>query len=162
MANKDKKNKTSLNQDEIITSEYEMINKDFQKEKHLQEYIIDNIDLFCEEILNDKLISFEAEYSLRNKNRKYKRGKDRIDLFVRCEKNNYLIELKNPTYKYENSHAIGQLFNYGAIFNKPCQLILVSTRYDFDTVNSIVKYNLPIRFIYISKSKVMEFKRFLT
>ena len=133
-------------------------NFDYKKEIELQNYIIENIDMFCRDILDDDLISFETEYQFEKQNY-FSQRKIRADLYLKCKKQDYIVELKNPTHKSENRAAIGQLLNYSLQFldSKKRQLVLITTLYDYDTEKVIKKYNLPIRYIYFSKDKILEF-----
>lgn len=117
---------------------------------------------FCDNILEDKLKSFETEkrFGGCSKNRKYHtRQKMRLDIFIECENDKYIVELKNPTFKRENREAVGQILAYGEYIDG-AKLILVTTMYDPDTEKIIRKYNLPIRYICISKRTSYEFKEY--
>ena len=133
--------------------------KDFRKEEELLDYIILNIDKFCQDILKDKLISFEAEYPFRKQVKLSPRDK-RVDLLIVCRNKDYIVELKNPRYLMENREAIGQLLDYGREYldskKEMPELILITSRYDISTIKTIKHYNLPIRYIYLDKTRRLE------
>lgn len=127
---------------------------EFVKEKKLIEYVINNINKFAENILEDEIISYEPEKSIDKQYRLSPRGR-RIDLYVVGKKNKYIIEFKNPKNGIENRAAIGQLLDYGREMGN-CNLILITTLFDINTFRTINHYNLPIRYIYFDKEKSME------
>ena len=146
---------------EVLLSANSVITQDFDQEKELSAYIVTYIHEFCRDVLNDRLISFEKNYHICIwGDWKFKRDK-RVDLLVRGEKGLYIIELKNPRYLAENRCAIGQLLNYGREFlDSKKELVLVTTKFDIDTAKTIKYYGLPIRYIYMDREKMLEFKRF--
>jgi hypothetical protein len=127
---------------------------EFRYESDLLGYITSNINKFCIDVLNDKLKSFESDKPIIDNVRK--QHSKRIDLFVICENNSYIIELKNPKYESENRQAIGQLLDYGR-FSPDSLLLLITTKYDLSTAKTIKHYNLPIRYIYFEKSRIIEY-----
>lgn len=136
--------------------------KDFKNEKAVEEYILNNVKSFCEDILEDKYISAHSQYSY-GKTRKY--GAKRVDIYLECEKNDYLIEIKNPTNISENISAVGQLLGYGVLHEdykptrkKGLKLLIVSTKEDDLIVKTIKKYKLPITFMVISKDWLVIYK----
>jgi hypothetical protein len=143
-----------LNVDDLKTDEW-------GKEIDLLCYITNNIDLFCRDVLLDKLISFETEKEIKKKYKFGPRGQ-RVDLFINCERSVYIIELKNPKNISENRGAIGQILEYGMYFLDPKkELILLTTKFDIETARIIKFYDLPIRYIYFDKHKKAEFKGFV-
>lgn len=133
-----------------IKSIESICNNDFGNEKELVEHIVINIDKFAKDILDDEVISFEVEKQLSAKGR-------RIDLYIIGKNKTYIIEFKNPKCSTEIRASIGQLLDYGREFTDPKkELILISTKYDYNTQATISYYNLPIRYIYISKSIYLE------
>ena len=129
----------------------------FDYEKELVEYVVDNIDVFAKQILNDEIISFEVE-KLVGKKRRYGKTKA-IDLFINGAKSIYIIEFKNPKFPTENREAIGQILNYGREFSdSKKELIIITTYFDLDTAKTISYYNLPIRYIYLSKKHIIEYR----
>lgn len=130
---------------------------DFKKEINLVDYIILNIDKFAKEILQDEIIEFETEKNIVERCCFSPRGK-RVDLYIKGKKKDYIIEFKNPKYYHENRCAIGQLLDYGREFSDSKKdLILITTKFDLDTARTIKYYNLPIRYIYLSKKHIMEY-----
>lgn len=129
-------------------------NKEFEREEKLKEYIVNNIDKFVKDILEDELVSFEVEkvimgeFILSQLQRK-------IDIYIVGKKSKYIIELKNPRCNHENRAAIGQLLDYGREI-EDTQLVLLTTKFDINTYRTIKHYNLPIRYIYFEKDKTLE------
>ena len=131
-------------------------NSDFRYESDLSSYLINNIELLCshlgdEYVSVDENLHIEEAYGLRPRSR-------RIDIFLRCKKKIYIIELKNPTAKAENRSGIGQLLDYGREFPYPeKELLLISTKFDINTARTIKHYMLPIRYFYFSKKHLCEY-----
>ena len=126
---------------------------DFGSEKSLLNYILSDMTHFCEWVLCDKLVSFEVEKPIRQQQVFSARGR-RIDLYIVGEKKKYIVELKNKKGGAENRYAIGQVLDYGREFPS-CELVLLTTHYDFDAARTIQHYNLPIRYIYFDKKRIM-------
>lgn len=145
------------NQNIIINNTDKIKTEDFINENDLVDYIIQNIDNFAKDILQDRIINYEKEKPIKKNKRFSPRGK-RIDLYIVGEKNNYIIEFKNPKYKSECRNAIGQILDYGREFSdSKKEMIIITTYYDIDTAKTIKYYNLPIRYIYLSKRNVLEY-----
>lgn len=131
-------------------------NEDFEKEKDLVEFICINIKSFVTDILDDKLLSFEINKPIETKLELAPRSKE-IDLFIKGVKNTYIIEAKRPRNSTSMRSAIGQILDYGREITDPKKkLIIISTWFDYDTMETIKHYNLPIRYMYISKENLME------
>jgi len=130
-----------------------LITKDFKSEKELKNYIVSNIKLFCKQNFNDEYISHIEEYRLTNEF-SYNTSK-RIDLFIKCKKGQYAIEIKNPIYKSEMAYSIGQLLTYYLMFEKKGikldKLLLLTTQFDYETAKIIDRFNLPIGLMLFSK-----------
>lgn len=146
-----------------------LVSNDFEKESDVTDYIVLNIEKFCEQVLGDKLVSFEQEYVIsesevyHNKAKAYLDKKyyyprsRRVDLLIRGEKKSYLVEIKKPFNLAENRYAIGQLLDYGREFlDSEKQLVLLTTKYDINTAKTIEYYELPIRYIYFDKKRHLE------
>ena len=147
------------NQDVKATSDSAISNNDFDREIDLQNFIVNNIQAFCKDILEDDLISFEVEYNV-TKQMYFSPRPQRVDLFIKCKRKVYIVELKNPKCLAENRYAIGQLLDYGREFlDSKKELILITTKFDFNTAKTIKHYNLPIRYIYFERLRALEFKR---
>ena len=156
--------KTYNNEDEIdLNYDCEVIvrnleNDNFEKEINLVDYIVLNIDKFVSEFLEDELISFEVDMPINKATRLVPRGR-RIDLFIKCKNKIYIIETKNPSSGTENRAAIGQILDYGREFtDSKKELIIITTKFDINTARTIKYYDLPIRYIYLSKKRILEFK----
>lgn len=144
--------------DVICNDVNQLKNKDFAKEINLVEYIIDNIDLFAKDYLDDVVKSFEIDKPILKRSSFSPRGK-RVDIYIVGKKSTYILETKNPTNLMENRQGIGQLLDYGREFLDPKkELLLITTKFDHSTALTIKHYNLPIRYIYMSKLKGMEYK----
>ena len=73
----------------------------------------------------------------------------------------YLVEVKRPKTQSENIKGVAQLLDYGLLYLdsiKETELVLVTTMFDMNTARVIKHYKLPIRYIYFSKDKALEFK----
>ena len=129
----------------------------YKKEQELQNHIINNIEKFTHEFLEDKLVSYEAEKRVD----KYRLRGKRIDLFIKGIKKEYIIEFKNPKYKCENIQAIGQILDYKRKLDRfsdsKKEMIIITTLFDFDTARTIKYYNLPIRYIFVDEKHFMEY-----
>jgi hypothetical protein len=135
-----------------------IIKQDFKTEKDLCNYIENNIELFCIDVLNDIYISHSREFSI-NKKMRYNDNK-KIDFFIKCANKTYAIEVKNPTYKSELYAGIGQLLTYTVLFEinqiKVDRYILLTTKYDEIASKTIKKYNLPIDLYIFCKSTYLK------
>lgn len=141
---------------EIIVKDLK--NNNFNKEIDLVNYIVLNIDKFVNEFLEDDLVSFEIDMPIKKATRLTPRGR-RIDLFIKGKNKIYIIEAKNPKSDIDNRFAIGQILDYGREFtDSKKELIIITTKFDINTAKTIKYYNLPIRYIYLSKKRILEFK----
>lgn len=129
----------------------------FENERSMRNYIVENIEAFTEKLLGDTLISFELEKPYDGDKKRFTRNPPKIDLFIVGKNRNYLVELKNPTYDYENTYAIGQILNYGRMLPIDSELVIVTSRLSLDATSTIEFYNLPIRYIYLNKTDSHEF-----
>ncbi len=128
----------------------------FAKESDLEQYIIEHIDRFMTTVFNDELIYFESNKPI-DVQHFSPRGR-RVDLFVQCKNFLYLIELKNPNSGTESRAAIGQILDYGKEFLDPKkQLVIITTKFDHNTAETIKYYNLPIRYIFMDKERSLEY-----
>ena len=131
--------------------ESEMKFMDFKTESEMQRFIADNIEDFCENVLGDKLVSFECEKGFG----KYAgafgaRRQYRIDIYIVGLNKNYIVEIKNPKTNCDCRNALGQLLVYSSYFSGD-ELVLVTSQYDLDAARAIEKFSLPIRYICLSK-----------
>lgn len=132
-------------------------NDDFNKEKDLAEFVKNNIELFVDVLLNDKLVKYEFEKPIRQRYSLSPRVRS-VDLYIECELKTYIIEFKNPKYESENRQAIGQILDYGREFNNNSELIIITTKFDINTAQTINHYRLPIKYVYMSKNQFFEYK----
>jgi len=131
-------------------------NKQFDKEKDIERFIISNMEEFVSYILEDSLISYEVDKPI-DIQRFGPRGR-RVDLLIKAQKKTYIIEIKNPSSGTENRAAIGQILDYGREFLYPKkELIIITTKFDINTAMTIDFYNLPIRYIYLDKVRFLEY-----
>lgn len=134
------------------------LEKSFASEKEMGDYIELNIDLFTKECLGFEYESHKREYPLLYIKRRSLRGNRRIDFLIKtkCGKN-LAVECKKPTYDSELSAAIGQCLSYIALFEcadiKIQKIVLLSTKVDYVIPLVISKFNLPIQYICLDKSK---------
>lgn len=132
-----------------------LYNNSFNKEKDLEMFIVNNIESFVSDFLNDTLISFEIDAPIDRK--KFWPRWRRIDLLIKWKKSIYIIELKNPSSWTENRAAIWQILDYWREYLDPKkELIILTTKFDINTHETIKYYNLPIRYIYIDKKRILE------
>lgn len=133
-------------------------NKSFEKEKDLVQYIVNNIDSFAKDLLDDTVIAYEVDKPL-SKRYGLSPSVRRVDLFIIGKKKKYIIEAKNPSSATENRGAIGQVLDYGREFpDSEKELIIITSLFDIETARTIAYYNLPIRYIYLSKGSTLEYK----
>ncbi len=140
----------------------ELRTAEFESENELVEYIVQNIEMFCEDVLRDKLVSFECEHGVKTRQSRGLLPRERwCDLYIVCKSQVYVIEVKNPRFLSENRKGIGQLLDYGREFlhAKKGAMILLTTLFDIHTARTIKYYNLPIRYIYFEKGRMLEYGR---
>jgi hypothetical protein len=143
------------------------LESDFTSEKDLSDYIELNIDLFTKECLNYEYKSHQREYQLSmfkaGTNRRNIKGNRRLDFVINTTCGKIIgIECKHPTYKSELTAAVGQCLGYMAIFEeyhfKLDTIIIVSSKVDHVLPMIINKFNLPIGYISMDKSKHLTYK----
>jgi hypothetical protein len=132
-------------------------NKQFAKEKDLQTHITKNIKRFFSDVVGDEMIYFETEKNIHEQETRSPRP-SRVDIYVSCKKNDYILELKNPKGKTENTAGIGQLLKYATMIEKDVKLLLITTMFDNELGRAIEKFKLPIRYFYIDKESAYEYK----
>lgn len=134
------------------------IKNEFKNEKELSSYIIRNIENFCLDVLDDSLIEYKYNHDITGVQEKKAINRPRIDLYLRCKKYTYGIEIKNPSQKFhELSRSVSQLLSYKVIADeyniKMDKLILLVSDYDTILERIIAKYDLPIDIIILEKDK---------
>lgn len=130
----------------------------FNTEKELCEFIERNMENFCLE-LGFKYKSHIREYMINGFRRK-DHGNKRIDFLITTECGSQLaIECKKPYYLSELCAGIGQILSYITITEDVDKRIdrfyLISTRIDLNAPFIISRFNLPITFIAMDKSKML-------
>ena len=143
---------------ECFINPYVLRNDDFKNEKDLQNFIINNIEVFCKDLLGDTYVSHECQININSKRCGRLKGVKLVDLLVECKNKKYIIELKHPRYVSETRNGICQLLDYS--LHTEGELVLVTTKFDEHVTRIISEYNLPIRFFYINKKQMLEFLRF--
>lgn len=129
----------------------------FVSEKEMKQFILDNIDNFCKDVLEVKLKKVTSEYKISDGQRKSKS----FDLLIESECGKKIaIELKNPTFKSELQSAIGQCLVYltaskisGMDIDR---MVLISNMYDYLVPITIQEMKLPIDFIVMDNSKFIK------
>ena len=140
----------------IIIEEERYISNDFSKEIDMVRYIIDNIDDFAKDILNDEIILVEVDKPI-DRQRFWPRWR-RIDIFIQWKLWVYIIECKNAKSSTEIRSAIWQLLDYWREYLDPKkEMLLIANMYDDNTAKTITHYWLPIRYILFTKSKSFEY-----
>lgn len=121
----------------------------FNTERDYQSYMMDNIENFCIDVLGDKIkVATKERHIKRVQNFNDRKCRKRVDIFLECERGNYIIELKNQGGT-EDVKAIGQLLDYGRELAKyKPKLLLLTTDFSIDTAETINEYNLPITYMY--------------
>lgn len=145
----------TLTPDEVINK----ITKDFVNERQLSKYIDENIELFCNDILQDTYVNHKKEFTINKR-----KGKTScIDFFIKCKNGNYAIELKNPKNRNELNGAIGQLLFYELLFEKSKikidKFFLISTLHNPLIPEIIDKNNLNIKYVLFCKKLILEYVR---
>jgi len=126
----------------------------FESERHMKDFIIQNLDFFANDILGIKFKSFENEFKISDGQKKRKS----IDLLIHSVTGEKIaIELKNPTYKSELQSALGQCLTYMTALDisgqKIDRMVLVSSVYDFLVPITISKMKLPVEFVVMDMDK---------
>jgi hypothetical protein len=134
-----------------------VLKSDFKNEKALCDYLEDNMDLFCAELLGVELKSHKREHRIALK--AYRGNKSqRLDFYIesKCGQR-IVVECKNPTYPSELTAAIGQVLGYKSLleyFGKPVdRMVIVTTKLDSVAVMVIQDNNLPIELMAMDKTK---------
>lgn len=143
-----------------VIDEKKLFNKQFQKERNLSDYIEQNIIKFCVDVLDDVYLSHEKEVQA-DKHNRFQPRQPRIDYKIKCQNHTYLVELKNPKNTSENRHSIGQMLSYSVLLDDEdkFRMVVITTKHDMLTAKAIKKFNLPIRYVYFEKGKIMEYLR---
>lgn len=132
-----------------IPTDYNL-NKNFSKERHFCDFIENNIKLFCSQCLNDEYESHVREYKLES----HKRKSRSVDFLIKTKSGtDRLVEVKNPKYISELHAALGQVLNYGFLYKKDSELIIVTSVFDHEIIGTIKKNNLNVKVIGLDKEK---------
>lgn len=138
------------------------LDQSFKSEKDLCQFIEINIDKFTEE-LGYAYQSHEREYPIQGTRRQIK-GTKRIDFLIKTQCGKALaIECKHPKYKCELSAGVGQILSYITIAEQYNRAIdgfyMVSSVLDYVAPSIIAKFDLPIIFIAMDKTKSLTWQR---
>ena len=146
--------------DYTLTEALKCLDKDFASEKEMCDYLEQNIDKFCVDILGLEYKSHKREYRISGRGSRAKK----IDFFIQtmCGQN-IAVEAKNPTFAgYELASAIGQVLGYICLFEsveqKVDRVVLLSSKIDWVIPATIARFNLPIHFVALDKSKHLSLK----
>ena len=142
---------------EVSFTGKKLFNTDFDRESDLEAYICANIEWFCD-ALGEKYISHETNKPIVKRLRMSPQVR-RVDMYIKCRGSVLIVELKNQPSGTQSRAAIGQVLDYGRVFidTRKKQMVIVTTKFDQPTAKTIKHYNLPIRYIYMSKRQKMEF-----
>lgn len=134
---------------------------DFSSEKEMCDYIELNHKVFCEDILEERFVSYDREWHV---GLPIKRGPRRLHVDFRFETDkskNILVECKNAKSSYiEVRNAISQLMSYVVSAEsegiKIDRCVFVSNRYDHVVTMMIRRYNLEIEYILFKRNQMMK------
>jgi hypothetical protein len=138
---------------------HDALEPDFKSEKDLVDYLEDNIQLFCKDLLHTTYKSHKREYRIALSRLRGNRS-PRIDLLITDQSGkNILVECKNPKYSCENQSAIGQILAY----KEMCKLIelrldriaLLTTKLDSLSIMVLKNNDLGIELIGFDKKKAL-------
>jgi len=129
----------------------------FIKEKDMMDFFEKHIDVFCSDVLCDSYVSHSTEIQ-QNKHSTFSPRMPRVDIYIKCKRKSYLVELKNPKMPSSNRIALGQILAYGAMMDGDDELVIITTMFDILTAKAIKKYNLPITYLFFDGKNCLEFK----
>jgi len=134
------------------------LSEDFKKEKDLVKFIEDNIVNFTND-LGFTYLSHAKEFPLQPFKKRHK-GSKRIDLIINTKCGLRLgIECKRPKYKCELVSGLGQVLSYITMCEtqgiRVDKFYIVSSKTDLITALTIARFNLPIGFIAMDKTKAI-------
>lgn len=154
------KNETQLQNepDGLIHFNGILENCNWENEKTFSDHFEKNIHAYSIKMFDDETLKYDREFKVSTS--RLQRKNKSVDFVIQGVKAQYIIEIKHPKYVSENLKALGQLMNYGRHFldTQKKELILITTKFDFDTAETIEYYDLPIRYFYVNKLQVLEFK----
>lgn len=144
---------------EIIDS----VSKDFPSEKSLCDFLEDNIEIFCKDGLGVDYKNHIREYALSEQLPRRAKGNKRVDFLIITKQNERIgVECKNPQTPGELSFAVGQALTYMTAFelrgSPLSRIIIVSTKIDSIIPFTIDRFNLPISFMAMDKTKLLTFR----
>lgn len=149
------KTKASISEAMEWNSSYN-IKDEFKNEKEYQDYIENNITLFCKDVIGmGEYISHKTNKSIQKQN--FGGTKERADFIIKGTKGVCIVELKYPKNDFcELRNSIGQCLHYYVVaeaninFDKMC---IVSPVFDQRIFNIVKRFNLPIELYYLTKEK---------
>lgn len=131
----------------------------FNSEKELQSFVINNIEMFCRDILHDDVVSFKEQKSMERISSIPPRRMLTADIFIEGKKNNYIVEIKNTDNGNSVRGALGQILCYSVSYgSQDAELIILSSKADNHVVKAISRYKLPVRFILLQDNILSELK----
>lgn len=134
----------------------------FKTEQRMCDYLEDAISILTLDVVGEPMIEYKREYYIRTDSMKGKSGSPRIDFYIKTKNHNVFVEVKNRNSFRQHSWAVGQLLAYGAESDiEITKLILVTSEVDELTVNTILKYELPIELVLFTKDYLGKWNRSL-
>lgn len=140
-----------------LTDNYRILkNKDFKNEKELKEYILENKEFFCSEVLGVTYMDHVVEFPFKPIESLHENTINVDIVFIDTEGLSHFIELKNPL----NVHAdcmmgIGQCLSYyylARAYNIPLAGVYLVTSKHSNFAPLIIRDNdLPIKYVYIDR-----------
>ena len=128
----------------------------FKNEKHLCDFVENNIDQFCLDVLQEELIEFKKEFGMYESifgSKIYTRP-PRADFMIKTKNKVAIIEAKMHGMHNCNS-AIGQLLTYATCYkNKYTDLILLVPKIPIMVLHTIENFELPIKVVLLTEEKI--------
>lgn len=137
------------------------LGNDFLSEKEFCDFIEANIKLFCLECIGVKLQRYKREYQINKSIPRQHKSSKRIDFVIWSECGKIIgVECKAPRNSEGISSAIGQSLTYIAMMEiadvRIDHFFIVSTKIDLVLPLVISRFNLPIGFIAVDKTKYLK------
>lgn len=138
----------------------DIFSSDFKKESELCDYIENNIKNVCIDLFEDEYVSHEREFNI-DKVSYYKGSPKRIDFYIITKKHKILCEVKNPTNVYsELTNGMAQMMSYIVTAERNNieydRTVIISSKYHGQFLDIRNRFNLPIEFYCVSKSKLLK------
>ena len=133
----------------------------FRSEKHLQDFVEENMALVCRDLFADELLRYDRESYMEFK--RFGANKSRVDFLVEGRKGNYLVECKKPkNTQRELNRCLTQILDYIIIAERNCIEIkeswLITSKYHNTLHQIILRFKLPINVCVINNEKQAIFR----